>query len=385
MQGFLERFGFFADMAAVRRTLGKGYLSQVADLVRIKMMRTTLGISDYFWYRLYDPEVWESEGPKKFAGWRIQQAISKSLNPRNVVLPAWDKITFTIMSRAHGLPVPALQAIYVPKGCSAPDLGVPVLGSKESLARFLDEHARFPMFAKPSYCQQGKLGVRLEDYNPRDKTLTLHDGHKTTVSDFFDSYIENKTNPRYYRPECGYLFQDLVRQHPDVTEITGSHVVSGFRIVLVQSEDGLATVAAVWKIVKPTNATDNFNMGRYGNLLAGIDVETGRFLFAVDGAGPKANRVDTHPETGRQITGSPVPCWQDLIRVCKKAASAFPLIRLQHWDVALSRNGPILLELNDLGTTEYLQYHGRGLLTDDLRAALRRFADAKAHPWLRQL
>ncbi len=57
-------------------------------------------------------------------------------------------------------------------------------------------------------------------------------------------------------------------------------------------------------------------------------------------------------------------------------------MRIQHWDFALTEQGPLILELNDLGATEMLQLHGRGLLTEATRAALKRHANIHEHPWV---
>lgn len=41
-----------------------------------------------------------------------------------------------------------------------------------------------------------------------------------------------------------------------------------------------------------------------------------------------------------------------------------------------------MLELNDIGATEMLQLNGRGILTAETRAFLKRHADTREHPWV---
>jgi hypothetical protein len=60
-------------------------------------------------------------------------------------------------------------------------------------------------------------------------------------------------------------------------------------------------------------------------------------------------------------------------------------MRIHHWDFALTEQGPVMLELNDIGMTLGPQIHGRGLLTEETRAFLRRHASPSAHPWTRTL
>jgi hypothetical protein len=60
-------------------------------------------------------------------------------------------------------------------------------------------------------------------------------------------------------------------------------------------------------------------------------------------------------------------------------------MKIHHWDFAITAEGPMILELNDLGGTEIAQVHGRGLLTDETRAFLRRNGDINVHPWIKAL
>ena len=57
-------------------------------------------------------------------------------------------------------------------------------------------------------------------------------------------------------------------------------------------------------------------------------------------------------------------------------------MRIHHWDFALTDQGPMILELNDLGGTEIAQVHGHGLLTKETRGFLKRNANSQTHPWI---
>jgi len=72
------------------------------------------------------------------------------------------------------------------------------------------------------------------------------------------------------------------------------------------------------------------------------------------------------------LTGMRVPRWAQAVELCLDAATAFPGIRTQSWDVALTAAGPVLLELNFGGDLNLHQLaHRRGMLrrsfTDHLR------------------
>jgi len=74
-----------------------------------------------------------------------------------------------------------------------------------------------------------------------------------------------------------------------------------------------------------------------------------------------------------------------LLDACRRAGPVFPLMKIHHWDFALTDKGPVILELNDVGGTEIAQVHGRGLLTLQTRQFLKRHANANAHPWVKAL
>ncbi|MBJ6911663.1 hypothetical protein JG661_20565, partial [Vibrio cholerae] len=53
-----------------------------------------------------------------------------------------------------------------------------------------------------------------------------------------------------------------------------------------------------------------------------------------------------HPDTQICFSGLTIPYWNDIIDIVKKAALELPKLRSLGWDVALTENGPILLEVN---------------------------------------
>jgi hypothetical protein len=88
-----------------------------------------------------------------------------------------------------------------------------------------------------------------------------------------------------------------------------------------------------------------------------------------------------HPLTEARLEGFQLPGWDRVIDACRAGGATFPLMRIHHWDFALTDRGPVILELNDVGGTIGAQIHGRGLLTEEIREFLRRHANPSAHSW----
>ena len=98
----------------------------------------------------------------------------------------------------------------------------------------------------------------------------------------------------------GYIFQELLRPHPDLTTICGDRL-STARVVVLVHEDGPRILHAVWKIPVGQNPADNF--WRTGNMLGLVDATSGRVTRVVQGSGPDRTEVEVHPDTGQPGAG----------------------------------------------------------------------------------
>lgn len=55
-----------------------------------------------------------------------------------------------------------------------------------------------------------------------------------------------------------------------------------------------------------------------------------------------------HPDTGFVSKGFEVPYWQDILKLTAEAASVVPQVGYVGWDVAISKDGPVLIEGNSI-------------------------------------
>jgi hypothetical protein len=377
----LKEYRAWARLA--QEQTGKGLLTQAREIYTLRNAGGQCGISDYYWYKLYDDDYQQGRGARDFLGWRLQQQFSLALNPRDAVLPAWDKTVFIQLATGAGLPVAPIKACFHRSKRFPETLGHH-LGSHGDTGRFLRDPANYPLFAKPAYSQQGYGSAYLTGYDPNRDELTLLNGQSIAVDDFLKR-LEVSVDQRYHKPECGFLFQSPLKPATEIERLTGWSALCGVRIVCLNESGCIRPIRAVWKVAVPPNHVDNFSLGKYGNLLADIDLETGEVSHCIDALWPRANLVSRHPNSGELLTGFRLPGWERLLEACQLGGVAFPLMKIQHWDFALTDNGPMILEMNDLGATEMLQVHGRGLLTAETRAFLKRHADIERHAWVKLL
>lgn len=81
-----------------------------------------------------------------------------------------------------------------------------------------------------------------------------------------------------------------------------------------------------------------------GGILCSLDRKTGRIRQA---SLPNAEPIVKHPDTGAPLLGALLPFWRESLELAERAhAAAFPRFAFLGWDIALTAEGPLLLETN---------------------------------------
>ena len=377
----LREYRQWAEMAT--RQTGKSLAAQAREIFELKSYGGHCGITDYYWHKLYDDSYLAGRGRQDFLGWRLLQEFSLALNPRYAVLPAWDKIVFSQIASAYGLPTAPSMAVFHPAASQAQGSTLN-LDSLESARQFLLQPANFPLFGKPAFSQGGHGAAYLQGVDPATGRLLLLDGREIPMDEFL-SRLVGTIERQYHKPQCGFVFQRPIVPAESIRVITSWSAVCSVRVVCLNGKDGSRPIRAAWKIAVPPNHTDNFGMGDHGNLLADVDLATGRITKVVGGFWPNTLVHSHHPKTGQLLEGFELPGWKQVLELCKLGGQVFPLMKVHHWDFALTDGGPVIMELNDIGGTQIPQMHGRGLLTESTREFLKEHGNAKAHPWIKAI
>lgn len=384
MNGLAQRFGEYRNWAIqAQAQTGKSWLTQLNEIRALKAMGGQCGATDYYWHKLYDDNYLKGRGRKDFLGWRLLQEFSLALNPRYAVLPAWDKCVFTQIADSAGLPVAPVQACFHRANRLSAVFGIH-LPDKDAARSFLRDASRYPLFGKPAFSQSGYGTAYLTGFDETTDALIMLDGQTILIEDFIDR-LDATVDYRYHKPQCGYLFQTSLAPAPEIQAVTGSSAICGVRVICLNGPDGVKPIRAAWKIALPPNHTDNFGMGDHGNLLANVDLATGEVGTVVGGFWPTTRVFPKHPFSGVGFEGFRLPGWSQILDICQAGGLVFPLMKIHHWDFALTDQGPMIMELNDLGGTQIAQMHGHGLLTEETREFLKRHANASAHPWVKAL
>ncbi len=145
-----------------------------------------------------------------------------------------------------------------------------------------------------------------------------------------------KLADEFSKQDC--LVQPFIKNHSAIACATNGALAS-LRIVTGMDEQGEAEFVAAL-IALPHGARESSVAG----ILCSIARENGRIGHA---AMPDGEPVTQHPDTGAPIIGIDLPFWQESVELVRRAhAAAFPRFAFLGWDVALTKEGPILLETN---------------------------------------
>lgn len=189
-------------------------------------------------------------------------------------------------------------------------------------------------FCKPmdGQCGGGVFKLLVEDdYAEIDgESLSLVEARRSLV-DFFSSGF--------------YLIQTLVIQHPDVSKIYDKSV-NTIRLITVydKKNDEVITLSAILRVGVHGNTVDNWAKG---GLVVGIDLDKGvlkEYAYFKHGNGTK---TQVHPDTGFVFKGFSIPYCHEAVRLAMALHERLKSIVIIGWDIAITVDGPLLIEGND--------------------------------------
>jgi hypothetical protein len=357
-----------ADYAALARRVstehGIPVIQQAFDILHLARKSGRIGPGDYFTYRLFDKLVGQSE-KEEFVGWKAEPRLD-SLNDRRWHCLGLDKVLTYSLLRANNIRIPDTRAIYLPN--RARPLGDAVsLDSPAALHSWLRVSGNYPFFSKPSASGFARGAFFAESYDDQSDRVVLRNGPSIGTESLCREFLDIE--------KLGYLFQTPVQTDPRLAPTLGATVTSLRMMVLCDEVQEPILHRAFWKLPVGSNIHDNYNGGLSGNLAAAIDPLTGQIARVINGTGLDIVEVAIHPDTGADLKTLFVPDWMDVLNFTLKAALTLPKLRFQQWDIALSDDGPVVLEVNLFGTggrelTQML--YRRGLLDATMKAFLAR-------------
>lgn len=324
-------FKILRRFSEARNEGGKPVPKQLFEALRLRVRRSPLGISEYLdcgiWHRSVTPSMRD-----EFIGWRQSNELDRLFNDDSSRVLANDKLLNYLVLHSLGYPIPRPVATYTTEGRRISD--EKVLRTHDEVEEFLKGDI-YPLYVKPISAGYGHgvMGLKGRD----GQSFCMMDGSLISRDELMA--------PFGFLPYRGMLFQKPLQAHPAIAELTGSSAIACVRFICFVTSGEPVIHTAFWKIVAGNNMMDNFSHGDYGNCLGAVDLDSGAIVRAIARIGP-GGVIDRHPTTGRPLIGFTLPNWSQAKDLVLSASRHFPGLRLQNWDVALSPEGPVLLELN---------------------------------------
>ena len=134
------------------------------------------------------------------------------------------------------------------------------------------------------------------------------------------------------------LVEQCIKQHPDMNKLYNKSV-NTLRMFTFYKDGQAYFLQAILKVGNG-GVVDNFSSG---GMYTYVDDEGTVYAEAID---QMDNKYYKHPISNETIVGFKVPMFKEAVSMVKEAAKVVPEMGYIGWDVAISEDGPVLVEGN---------------------------------------
>jgi len=287
---------------------------------------------------LFDPKL--SPGQlSKYISKKKRINLQLSLNPISWNVLTRDKGIFYRYCMALGIPIPKLYAIFFRTNAGWSCNGA-ILKSRSDWEKFLDTQLPTEFVIKPA---KGARGKEVNIFSRTKDGFIDAFGKTYRAADIYDTMLSAHNYD-------SFVIQERLKNHLELVYLSDVHFLQTVRIItLVDRNNHCRILYAYLKLITGQNVTDNFDRGQSGNIETRVSLDDGVLKPAVGVAtnGLSIKAISNHPKTGLSFDGFKLPLWGPACRLVKKTAPMFLPLRTIGWDVALTPNGPCILEANN--------------------------------------
>lgn len=328
-------YGLAGYLDTAAQIAARDHISQIYTLMRMFVAKAVFGLSavEYAMYGLQHKPF------ARLGDYRTKKqttALFDRINPLAERPTVEDKLRFHRLCLAADLPVPKLHAVLSRRGTKGID-DFPLFDSFAAVIELFRDCEEVRLILKP---QNDALGTGVRFVRLRHGQVFDIAGEAVDVPKFAqDLYADMQRDD--------YLVQEFVRPHPQMAALGSGKALGTLRIVSHLQQGRTQLLYALCRIPCGNNPHDNFSGGNTGNLIANIELATGRLGSAYGRRDARYPRLlesfATNPDTGKAIQGAVVPRWAEICSSVERAAQVFPCLPVLGWDFALSENRIIII------------------------------------------
>jgi hypothetical protein len=285
-------------------------------------------INSYYFQYLFDRKH-DAVDQSEYMPFRLYHRLRKKFN-RGVKLDDGflsyicilrDKYIFRKFVTGLSLPTPEVVAIY--------DNGKInwIESRKVEDAESLFQYEDIDFFCKDI---TGQLGTGVFHITIVNEQLLIN-GRKSSLQDL-KKLVASKS-----------IFEKRIIQHHKMGQLHSSSV-NTIRIGTFNNGNNVTVFNAILKLGASGNVCDNWH---FGGIIVGIDINTGNLMRYGIQPTKCANKLTKHPDSNLEFDGFKIPFFQDALRIAKILHSELYGVYTVGWDIAITENGPVVIEGND--------------------------------------
>lgn len=340
-----------ADMLAyAAKKSGRSTLSIGKEFGALNRSFRKINIAEYLRWGLYDDTRFDDAARAQFISNDVHWPIVHKANDPRWQAAAEDKITAATILTAGGVAVPETIAVIDRSARIYP--GIEKVATADGLRAVIASHGTSDLFGK---MRDGMVSFGAFRVRDADATHITCDGQPPmTYETFMTEFLGGHA----------YLLQKRLDNHSALAP-HASGLATVRMINLVRTED-IYSPFAIISMPQGDNVADT--LWRSGNIACDIDIASGAIRTVVRRNGHDIDFLPDHPDTPG-LMGSVLPHWDALREMNDRAARLFGAIGYQSTDIAITQDGPVIVELN-YGSGFGLPQNasGRGLLNPVVRA-----------------
>lgn len=226
---------------------------------------------------------------------------------------------------------------YYHPGKGVTDYGQP-LQNEEQLDNLLGSLKDHEVCLKPIE-GWGGVGVKVGKVGIRHGQAVLQLAGSDTVLDsraIIESYSQSGEPTEF-------IIEDRLRQSSQFEGFNPGSLNTLRLWVLSGPGNQTSVLGGYLRVGRAGSVIDNASAG---GLMCPVDIDTGMLSHGITKHSPHRDEFSTHPDHGAQLTGEVIDQWTDICRFACDVLSRLPHTRFAGLDIALTPNGPVLVETN---------------------------------------
>jgi len=295
------------------------------------MLFHRIGPGYYFMARFWRRSVPFSVKWRHWNGKRYLRELHRINDPRYYKI-SQNKLVEKSLLQVLGLPTVPLLGHFDPYSGQCADGGP--LRTEEDLRQLLAGANGRRVFFKPVEGDSGR-GVFSIHVAYADGGINLSPalgGEKCSIPQLARLLKQNKG---------GVVIELAIEQHPVLACLNPSSV-NTLRVWVASDGNEPHVLGAFLRVGRAGSEVDNTSRG---GLACPVDLESGRIREAID-LSPMRRTYETHPDTGATLPGTEIPDWPQCVALAKNALRVLPGAVFAGLDIAVSMEGPVVVEYN---------------------------------------